>query len=186
MSCGISVPFETLSPTRRQVTHVLLTRLPLSCPLRDNRVRLACVRHAASVDSEPGSNSHVKGVVPTRSADASRGSGKQLLTRGRLALRCSIRFQSRSHHQPLSHGLTTPVGRLLWRYALTLIVSAFALTRSGGDRVVCVCLHALSSFQRTDRPVVPGTPGGCTPGTHPVPTSTAYRPRRPTVFRGTF
>src|SRR4051812_8008198 len=27
------------------------------------RVRLACVRHAASVDSEPGSNSHVKFVV---------------------------------------------------------------------------------------------------------------------------
>jgi hypothetical protein len=60
MSCGISVPFETLSPTQRQVTHVLLTRLPLSYPLRGNRVRLACVRHAASVDSEPGSNSHVR------------------------------------------------------------------------------------------------------------------------------
>ena len=29
-----------------------------TCPLRDFRVRLACVRHAASVDSEPGSNSH--------------------------------------------------------------------------------------------------------------------------------
>ena len=28
--------------------------------LRNFRVRLACVRHAASVDSEPGSNSHVK------------------------------------------------------------------------------------------------------------------------------
>ena len=64
MLCGISVPFGTLSPTRRQVTHVLLTRLPLSYPLRGNRVRLACVRHAASVDSEPGSNSHVKFAVP--------------------------------------------------------------------------------------------------------------------------
>src|SRR3954463_14274546 len=31
-------------------------------PLRGFRVRLACVRHAASVDSEPGSNSHVKFV----------------------------------------------------------------------------------------------------------------------------
>src|SRR4029078_7705787 len=29
-------------------------------PLRGFRVRLACVRHAASVDSEPGSNSQVK------------------------------------------------------------------------------------------------------------------------------
>src|SRR6059058_2334290 len=31
-------------------------------PLRGFRVRLACVRHAASVDSEPGSNSQVKVV----------------------------------------------------------------------------------------------------------------------------
>ena len=30
------------------------------------RVRLACVRHAASVDSEPGSNSHVKFAVLQR------------------------------------------------------------------------------------------------------------------------
>ena len=28
MSCGISPPFEGLSPTSGQVTHVLLTRLP--------------------------------------------------------------------------------------------------------------------------------------------------------------
>ena len=37
---------------------MLLTRTPLysGCPFR---VRLACVRHAASVDSEPGSNSQL-------------------------------------------------------------------------------------------------------------------------------
>ena len=34
MSCGISDPFGSLSPTLRQVTHVLLTRLPLYSPLR--------------------------------------------------------------------------------------------------------------------------------------------------------
>ena len=40
---------------------MLLTRSPLSYSLpRPLRVRLACVRHAASVDSEPGSNSHVR------------------------------------------------------------------------------------------------------------------------------
>ena len=41
--------------------HVLLTRTPLyslGCP--SFLVRLACVRRAASVDSEPGSNSHLK------------------------------------------------------------------------------------------------------------------------------
>src|SRR5205807_10123065 len=53
--------FPRLSPTLGQVSHVLLTRSPLysrSCPRF--LVRLACVRHAASVDSEPGSNSRLK------------------------------------------------------------------------------------------------------------------------------
>ena len=50
----------------RQVTHALLTRPPLSHKtlhpeeIKVKRfVRLACVRHAASVHPEPGSNSHV-------------------------------------------------------------------------------------------------------------------------------
>ena len=61
--CGISVRFQTLSPCERQVTHALLTRPPLihysvGRSLRHNFiVRLACVRHAASVHPEPGSNS---------------------------------------------------------------------------------------------------------------------------------
>ena len=61
--CGISVRFQTLSPSVRQVPHALLTRPPLSLfsfcrsfiPI--DSVRLACVRHAASVRPEPGSNS---------------------------------------------------------------------------------------------------------------------------------
>src|SRR5690349_5254366 len=92
MSCGISVPFETLSPTRRQVTHVLLTRLPLSCPLRSNRVRLACVRHAASVDSEPGSNSHVRWFA-SRDRMFSAAIG-QLLTQGLFIGSCVVRPMS--------------------------------------------------------------------------------------------
>jgi len=83
-------------------------------------------------------------------------SGKQLaLTRGRLALRCSIRYQCRSHHQPLSHGLTTPVGRLLRRYALTLIVFSHTLalsSRMKNDRVcVCACTHYLVFKEPTDQ-----------------------------------
>ena len=52
----------------RQVTHALLTRPPLNYlksirKLHSNSsVRLACVKHAASVHPEPGSNSHVKMV----------------------------------------------------------------------------------------------------------------------------
>ena len=58
--CGISSRFRLLSPTRGQITHVLLTRAPLySGAEAPFRVRLACLRHAASVDSEPGSNSRL-------------------------------------------------------------------------------------------------------------------------------
>ena len=66
MLCGISPGFPRLSPTQGQVSHVLLTRSPLysrGCPRF--LVRLACVRHAASVDSEPGSNSRLKPDTPS-------------------------------------------------------------------------------------------------------------------------
>jgi hypothetical protein len=53
--CGISHPFEWLSPAEGQVSYVLRTRSPL-CTLL-HTVRLACIRHAASVHPEPGSNS---------------------------------------------------------------------------------------------------------------------------------
>ena len=59
-TCGISPPFEGLFPTSGQVTHVLLTRSPLSLSRSSRTVRLACVRHAASVRSEPGSNSPIE------------------------------------------------------------------------------------------------------------------------------
>ena len=56
---GISQSFPWVSQTVRQVTYVLLTRSPLGikeqAPI--HLVRLACIRHAASVHPEPGSNS---------------------------------------------------------------------------------------------------------------------------------
>ena len=60
MLCGINLPFGRLSPSMRQVTHVLLTRPPLE--YRSTLARLACVRHAASVRPEPGSNSQFKSL----------------------------------------------------------------------------------------------------------------------------
>ena len=67
--CGISSRFQLLSPSVRQVTHALLTRPPLrntknwaSSLQRYFFVRLACVKHAASVHPEPGSNSRYKFV----------------------------------------------------------------------------------------------------------------------------
>ena len=53
--CGISVRFHTLFHTHRQIAHALLTRPPLTVLLLF--VRLECVKHAASVHPEPGSNS---------------------------------------------------------------------------------------------------------------------------------
>ena len=66
MLCGISSPFGELFPFEGQITHVLRTRAPCAGSLycyRKLRTRLACVKHAASVRSEPGSNSRLKLVV---------------------------------------------------------------------------------------------------------------------------
>ena len=61
---GISTSFPLLSQSGRLITHVLLTRPPLTSAIFQYKyfhmarsVRLACVRHAASVHPEPGSNS---------------------------------------------------------------------------------------------------------------------------------
>ena len=60
MLCGINLPFGRLFPSMRQVAHVLLTRPPLEKLRRTFLARLACVKHAASVQSEPESNSPVQ------------------------------------------------------------------------------------------------------------------------------
>jgi hypothetical protein len=60
---GISSGFPGLSQTWGQVAHVLLTRSPLAlhqCCHRMVPARLACIKHAASVRPEPGSNSPSK------------------------------------------------------------------------------------------------------------------------------
>ena len=56
---GIRPSFPSLSRSAGQITHVLLTRSPLEYPHQGEglSVRLACVKHAASVRPEPGSNS---------------------------------------------------------------------------------------------------------------------------------
>ena len=56
---GISSGFPGLFQSLGQVTHVLLTRSPLIAREQalEVTVRLACVKHAASVRPEPGSNS---------------------------------------------------------------------------------------------------------------------------------
>ena len=67
---GISHRFRWLSPSEGQITHVLLTRSPLEYPQRGLSARLACVKHAASVRPEPGSNS------PLNSSDVTRAEAR--------------------------------------------------------------------------------------------------------------
>ena len=64
MLCGISPAFAGLFPIGGQIAHVLRTRAPCT-DLYCYRLctRLACVKHAASVRSEPGSNSRLKPVA---------------------------------------------------------------------------------------------------------------------------
>lgn len=59
---GIRPSFPGLSQSIGQVTHVLLTRSPLIPSRNWIIVRLACVKHAASVRPEPGSNSPTMNV----------------------------------------------------------------------------------------------------------------------------
>jgi hypothetical protein len=63
---GIRPSFPSLSRSAGQITHVLLTRSPLEHPRKGLSVRLACVKHAASVRPEPGSNSPNKNPSLTR------------------------------------------------------------------------------------------------------------------------
>ena len=62
--CGISCSFEQLSPT---TGHVPMYYSPVrhspSGASTYAAVRLACVKHAASVQSEPGSNSYVQSLT---------------------------------------------------------------------------------------------------------------------------
>src|SRR5215510_14592930 len=78
-------PFEGRSPTCyspvRHSTHGLL----------HFRVRLACVRHAASVDSEPGSNSHVNSLLCPSTPRLRDSLGTmQLLTRAPVDLALAL------------------------------------------------------------------------------------------------
>src|SRR4029077_5509770 len=54
---GIKPSFPGFSRNAGQIPHVLLPLSPLEHPRRGLSVRLACVKHAASVRPEPGSNS---------------------------------------------------------------------------------------------------------------------------------
>ena len=81
--CGISNCFRLLFHTQRQIAYALLTRPPLTVFLQF--VRLECVRHAASVHPEPGSNSPV--IIINRRL-------RRVYAFYQSAVSCSITFSS--------------------------------------------------------------------------------------------
>src|SRR4051812_14775464 len=77
---GIRPSFPGLSQSQGQVAHVLLTRSPLEHPQRGLSARLACVKHAASVRPEPGSNSPTKTLKKTTPANTKTFANKTIGT----------------------------------------------------------------------------------------------------------
>src|SRR3712207_6582526 len=75
---GISPNFPELSQSQGQVAHVLLTRSPLIPHRSRFTVRLACVKHTASVRPEPGSNSP---LMSNQQPPPARNQQKPLSTR---------------------------------------------------------------------------------------------------------
>src|SRR3954471_893663 len=73
---GISFGFPRLSRCEGQIAHVLLTRSPLVYSRRSLTARLACVKHAASVRPEPGSNSPLKFVDHARPKSSASNSSE--------------------------------------------------------------------------------------------------------------
>ena len=129
---GISPGFPGLSRSSGQVAHVLLTRSPLGLPRCCHRLdlaRLACVRHAASVRPEPGSNSPSRSRPDRRTGLVTIKESRPELARPNRQWNCKVNDRSdrgpggRPHwllssSVPLSRGAsrswhTTPVGPLV-------------------------------------------------------------------------
>ncbi len=200
---GCYPPLEGRSPTcYSPVRHSTQGRSPF-------RVRLACVRHAASVDSEPGSNSQVKvgrfrspqpKPGPTRARQSFNASS--LL---KMALRCfaaprSARPSRSSDLRTASPHLSLSIDERQSRNpsAVRLILDGLppplrhlrSSASAGQVHHPCGCqtwcLHVLSSFQRTGqalsghRPFEHGLPSARSPRLVGVPKTGDL-----TVFRGT-
>ena len=96
---SISNRFQLLSQSLGQVTHVLLTRSPLVYPKKGLTVRLACVKHAASVRPEPGSNSPLK-TKPTHHHTQQQQTSKEIKQR--------IQTLTNPQKNPSKNPTTTP------------------------------------------------------------------------------
>ena len=111
-------PLGGRSPTRYSPVRRSTRGLP---PFR---ARLACVRHAASVDSEPGSNSPVRPETPSRAPLRTEGTSWSLRAESRRNL--LLRLPSFQRATPTSG---EPIESATTRAALSRLFSAFARRR---------------------------------------------------------
>ena len=126
---GCYPPLEGRSPTcYSPVRHSTQGRSPF-------RVRLACVRHAASVDSEPGSNSHVKACFDYPKAIKQTINASSLLIIGSALLLLLSEYPRAPESKPPAP---------CW-----LILDGLSASAPCGASAR-LCLHVLFSFQRTD------------------------------------
>ena len=135
-------PLKGRSPTRYSpVRHSTQDRSPF-------RVRLACVRHAASVDSEPGSNSQVKVFVLRAPCGNPLGICS---TREACRLFCLLRLVSACRRRRLRADSSRPADTLTGWFVAPLSLPQPRRPRpSRRKRGKKSCVHALSSFQRTE------------------------------------
>src|SRR5215207_1913932 len=103
---GISFGFPELSRSEGQIAHVLLTRSPLVYSRRSLTARLACVKHAASVRPEPGSNSPLKMLLMEQRYNFSSTLTNYLLTNKLSELIPSRLHASRSSREVTRRGVT--------------------------------------------------------------------------------
>ena len=146
--CGIISRFQLLSPCVRQVTHALLTRPPLSHKqlhsekiCRKCFVRLACVKHAASVHPEPGSNSHKKCLSASfeQTSFNSLVSVKTYCFKGRhsvIAYFLSVRKLKISKN--FQGCFTVQLSMFIYQYRLKAVVDLFYFVTAVG----CFCCPA--------------------------------------------
>jgi hypothetical protein len=111
---GIRPSFPGLSQSAGQITHVLLTRSPLEHPQKGLSVRLACVKHAASVRPEPGSNSPNKTLQTQRAQPREKPDQTKTTPNDTGTSRCGKKQQqtkTTKHTIEFSNNTPTPAAR---------------------------------------------------------------------------
>jgi hypothetical protein len=171
---GISTGFPVLSRSSGQVAHVLLTRSPLDLHrycYRMDLVRLACVRHAASVRPEPGSNSPLRPRPDpeARPKSKSRPIGSESTRPTRNWHRTDIVRSVQIDWRPRKFR-----GRPHWLLAITIPFSRSDRAHAGGVGAGCPQIGAIAPLRRC--PMTPKRPLIRACHTNPSPTGCQSTP----------